>query len=84
MNRAAHTDLFAHLDRVMTAEAHRLDDRWEMVIRDEDGRVRCAWRPDMALLAGDAERIAPSVLQMMISMVRNGLLPLDHEGRPGA
>lgn len=76
MDTAAYTEVFAHLEQVMTAEAHERRDGWELLIRDGEGRLLCSWRPDAALLAGDADRIAPTVLRMLIAMVRNGALPL--------
>lgn len=80
MDEAVYTEIFAHHDQVMTAEARNRDDGWELAIRDGDGQVRCGWRPDPALMAGDADRMMTTVLQMMVSMVRSGLLPLDARG----
>ncbi|MBP0495775.1 hypothetical protein [Roseomonas indoligenes] len=74
MDEAVHTEIFAHLDQVMTAEARQRVDGWELAIRDGDGQVRCAWQPDLALVAGGADEMVPTLLQMMISMVRDGLM----------
>ena len=46
MDEAVYTEIFAHHDQVMTAEARNRDDGWELAIRDGDGQVlRLAARP---------------------------------------
>ncbi|WP_338661799.1 hypothetical protein VQH23_16380 [Pararoseomonas sp. SCSIO 73927] len=78
MDRQPHfTDIFAHEGHAFRAVAYEAGDRWELAIIDEDGLIRCFWRPDPDMLQERPAEMVPSVLKMIIIMVKQGVLPLQ-------